>query len=283
MKITSIVENTSVAGLPVEHGLSLYIQLDNGRKVLFDMGQQRLFAENAERMGLSIADVDTAIVSHGHYDHGGGLGAFLEINDKAKVYIHRDAFQPHYSLRENELAYIGLDPMQLSQGCEADRVTMCGSVTKIDGCMTLFADVRGECCKPRGNELLFGPSETENDAFTHEQNLIIEEGGKVVLFAGCAHCGIVNIIRKAVEVGGKVPTHVFAGMHLANRHPKTVGDVSDDADEQKFIDDLSGKLMTFRNCKYYTMHCTGTEQYQKLRNIMENQITYLSCGESVEI
>ena len=81
MKITSIVENTSIVGIPVEHGLSLYIQLDNGQNVLFDMGQRRLFAENAERLGLSIADVDTAIISHGHYDHGGGLSAFLEMND----------------------------------------------------------------------------------------------------------------------------------------------------------------------------------------------------------
>ena len=101
MKITSLVENTSTVGMPVEHGLSLYIQLDNGRNILFDMGQRRLFAENAERLGLAIADIDMAIISHGHYDHGGGLRAFLEINDKAKVYIHNDAFQPHYSLKED--------------------------------------------------------------------------------------------------------------------------------------------------------------------------------------
>lgn len=77
MKITSIIENTSTIGLPVEHGLSLYVQLDNGQNVLFDMGQRRLFTENAERLGLSISNVDTAIISHGHYDHGGGLRAFL--------------------------------------------------------------------------------------------------------------------------------------------------------------------------------------------------------------
>ncbi|MDO4958410.1 MAG: MBL fold metallo-hydrolase, partial [Prevotellaceae bacterium] len=61
MKITSIIENTSTIGLPVEHGLSLYVQLDNGQNVLFDMGQRRLFTENAERLGLSISNVDTAI------------------------------------------------------------------------------------------------------------------------------------------------------------------------------------------------------------------------------
>ena len=76
MKVTSLVEDTSRRGLPVEHGLSLHIQLDDGRQVLFDMGQRRLFGDNAKRLGIRLADVDVAIVSHGHYDHGGGLRAF---------------------------------------------------------------------------------------------------------------------------------------------------------------------------------------------------------------
>ena len=268
MKITSVVENTSVVGMPVEHGLSLYIQLENGRRILFDMGQRRLFAENAEQLGLNIADIDTAIVSHGHYDHGGGLRAFLEINNKAKVYIHKDAFQPHYSLKEFGLKYIGLD----TDLQDNPRLVKCDSLTRLDNQMTIFADVTGDFCCPQGNSLLFGPSETQNDSFTHEQNLIIEGNGKTVLFAGCAHKGIINIMRKAEDVIGKSPTHVFAGLHLT----KTP---IDDA----FISTLAHELMNYDNCTFYTMHCTGTEQYQKLKAIMGNQIEYLSCGEVAEI
>ena len=272
MKITSIVENTSIVGIPVEHGLSLYIQLDNGQNVLFDMGQRRLFAENAERLGLSIADVDTAIISHGHYDHGGGHRAFLEMNDKAMVCIHKDAFQPHYSLRDKGLAYIGMD----RELTDNRRLIACEQEKKIVDGMTLFADVHGICCQPHGNRLLFGPSETTNDTFTHEQNLIIEEGGNVILIAGCAHCGIVNIIRKAIDVCGKTPTHVLAGMHL-------VKSGLSDADEQSFIEKLAHELLSYKGCQYYTMHCTGIEQFQKLKAIMGERIVYLSCGESVEI
>lgn len=268
MKITSIVENTSAIGMPVEHGLSLYIQLTNGRNILFDMGQRRLFAENAEKLGLDIADIDTAIVSHGHYDHGGGLRTFLEINNKAKVYIHKDAFQPHYSLKEVGLKYIGMD-MDLQDN---SRLIECGSITRLDDNMTLFADVNGDCCCPQGNRLLFGPSETQNDTFSHEQNLIIEEKSNTILFAGCAHKGIINIMRKAEKVIGKTPTHVFAGLHLA----KTP---IDDA----FISTLAHELMNYKHCKFYTMHCTGTEQYHQLKEIMGYQIEYLSCGESVEV
>ena len=268
MIITSVVENTSAVGLPVEHGLSLYIQLENGRNILFDMGQRRLFAENAEQLGLSIADIDTAIVSHGHYDHGGGLRAFLEINDKAKVYIHKDAFLPHYSLKEYGLKYIGLD----TDLQDNPRLVMCDSLTRLDNQMIIFADVIGDFCCPQGNRLLFGPSETQNDSFAHEQNLIIEEKGNTILFAGCAHKGIVNIIRKAERVIGKPPTHVFAGMHLAKTPI-----------EDAFISTLAHELMRYDNCKFYTMHCTGTEQYQKLKDIMHDQIEYLSCGEIAEI
>lgn len=270
MKITSIIENTSTVGLPVEHGLSLYVQLDDGHNLLFDMGQRRLFAENAYRLGLSISDVDTAVISHGHYDHGGGLRTFLELNSKAKVYIHQEAFLPHYSLRDNGLAYIGMD----SDIQGYNRIMECGTLERISDNMILFADVHGNCCCPYGNRLLFGPGKTQNDSFTHEQNLIIEENGNTVLFAGCAHNGIVNIIRKAEEITGKVPTHVLAGMHL-------VKSGLNEEEENRFIAELAHELQFHKGCKFHTMHCTGLEQYHKLKAIMDERIEYLSCGETI--
>lgn len=271
MRITSIIENTSNVGLPVEHGLSLYIQMENGQKILFDMGQRSLFAENAERLGLSIADVDTAIISHGHYDHGGGLRTFLKLNSKATVHIHHDAFLPHYSLRDNGLAYIGIDKELLSN----NRIKLCSNLEEFES-LTLFADVHGDCCCPKGNKLLFGPKENENDNFSHEQNLIIEENKNVILFAGCAHNGIVNILRKAEAVTGKVPTHVLGGMHL-------VKSGLSEKEEDAFISSIATELMEYKDTMFYTMHCTGTEQYQRLRSIMGDQIEYLSCGESINI
>ena len=85
MKIFSLVENTSTKGYPVEHGLSLYIQRENGENILFDMGQSDLFAQNAERQGLDINEIAIAVVSHGHYDHGGGISTFLTLNDHAPI------------------------------------------------------------------------------------------------------------------------------------------------------------------------------------------------------
>lgn len=280
MTITSIVENTSAVGMAVEHGLSLYIQLETGKKVLFDMGQGRLFAENAEKLGLSIAEVDVAVLSHGHYDHGGGLRTFVSLNKRAMVYVHRDAFEAHYSLRDNGLRYIGLekaDEVWNGDVTQRDRqLVLCGDSTRIDGQMRLFAHVQGMCCRPVGNRLLYGPGKTEHDAFTHEQNLIVTEGDNVVLFAGCAHSGIVNILHEAERVAGKAPTHVLAGMHLVKSGLA-------EEDENAFIGKLVRELKAYPATRFYTMHCTGTEQYDRLKRLMGNQISYLSCGESVVI
>ena len=106
MKITSLVENTCSNGnYDVEHGLSLYIETED-KKILFDMGQTDLFVKNANIMGVDLSDVDVAVLSHGHYDHGGGLGKFLEINQKAPVYLSRYAFGKYYN---GSSKYIGLD------------------------------------------------------------------------------------------------------------------------------------------------------------------------------
>lgn len=272
MRITALVENTSRTGLPAEHGLSLHVSLNDGRKILFDMGQRRLFADNAERLGIDLADVDLAVVSHGHYDHGGGLRTFLELNGKAKVHISRHAFEPHYSLREDGLKQIGIDPDLRTNG----RLVFCADETRIDDSMVLFSGANGDCLKPRGNRLLFGPTEDANDDFRHEQSLIIREEEKTVLFAGCAHCGIVNIMERGAHVAGLPFTHVFAGMHLVKSGLA-------EKDEALFIHSLAEQLSAHRGCRYFTMHCTGTAQYEMLKREMGEAVSYMGCGESVEI
>ena len=94
---TALIENTSARGLPTEHGLSLFVETAE-HKFLFDMGQTDLFARNAETLGIDLSKVDFAVLSHGHYDHGGGLPAFLAVNPTAAVYLQASAAGDHYSL-----------------------------------------------------------------------------------------------------------------------------------------------------------------------------------------
>lgn len=303
MRIVSLVDNMTDGLCPSEHGLSLYICLANGLKILFDTGQGTLFAENAQRLGIDLSDVDLAFISHGHYDHGGGLGRFLEINDKAKVYIREAAFEDHWSRKETGDKFIGLDKGLLT----SPRLSFTDEITEIPisplhttdtpsvresgstavTAITTFCTKVEEFPAPGGNALLSGPDPQERDDFRHEQSLLIREGDKLVLIAGCAHKGIVNILREAERISGVKPTHCLGGMHLAKsfainaecqkNHPESHMTCSRTT-AQSYIDSLARELMSFRECRFWTMHCTGEENFNALAKIMGDRIQYLPCG-----
>ena len=116
MRIVTLMEDTACAPeFACEHGLSFYIEA-NSQKLLFDMGQTDLFLRNAQALGVKLDEVDAAFVSHGHYDHGGGLAAFLKVNDHAPVYVHEKAFEPHFSRKPEGIRPIGLDAALADSG-----------------------------------------------------------------------------------------------------------------------------------------------------------------------
>lgn len=272
MKIVTLVENTSISGLPTEHGLSLHISTHSGLHLLFDMGQSNLFLKNADHMNISVEDIDIAILSHGHYDHGGGLDAFLKRNRKAPVYIHKNAFDPHYSMKENGLKYIGLDPALRN----SERLVFCSGITHINEQIMLFSEVNYDNKTSGNDSRLFGPDKKTPDTFCHEQNLLINEGNDCILFAGCAHKGITNILEKAKALCGHYPSHIIGGMHLMKCN-------LNNEKERQCVQHLAHTLKSFGNCRFHTMHCTGTAQFDLLHSIMGNQIDYLSCGEALHI
>ena len=97
MIITALLENETVSSqYEKKHGLSLYVKTQE-HNILFDLGPDETFIKNAEKMNIDLKEVNIVVISHGHNDHGGGLKAFLEYNDKAKIYIRKSAFNPHYT------------------------------------------------------------------------------------------------------------------------------------------------------------------------------------------
>ena len=279
MKITSLVDNIYISSgnddkcvFPTEHGLSLHITLENGKNILFDMGQTRLFADNAERLGIDIANVDAAIISHGHYDHGGGLAHFLSLNTKARVYVRPAAFERHYSLHEDGMHFIGIDDAYEQH----KTIVRCDSDYSIPDVGICFPC--GDCGRffPLGNKFLYGPEAGIHDSFLHEHSLIVHDGANYVLIAGCAHCGITNIIDRAQSIIGRCPDFVVAGMHLMKSGLSAV-------DEQRHIAELCDALLSYPVTHYYTMHCIGAEQFAVMKTIMHDRIDYLSCGESVHL
>ena len=163
MQITALVDNISYEqDLGAEHGLSLYIET-GAHKILFDMGQTELFAENAEKLGIDLADVDMAVLSHGHYDHGGGLRRFLQINQKAPVYLSRYAFNLLY---HGPVKYIGLDQSIREEVTLTGRLRYTPEQMEIGERLTLYS------CNDRKRI-----SPLDSAGLEVEIDLIIEENG----------------------------------------------------------------------------------------------------------
>ncbi|MBQ5781478.1 MAG: MBL fold metallo-hydrolase [Spirochaetaceae bacterium] len=257
MKITSLLENTTEReNLKTEHGLSLYIETEE-KKILFDMGQGTAFGENAKILNVNLATVDVAILSHGHYDHGGGLETFLKINSTAPVYIQRDAFCSYHNFNND---YIGLDSSLKNN----PRIIFTQGKISLSATLTLFtAQELSKTPWPHSGNLKERVKEKFiADDFRHEQYLLIEENNKRVLISGCSHKGILNIMETFspdVLIGG------FHFFHLTLEETL----------------EASQQLCRF-NTDFYTCHCTGVSQFEFMKKTIPN-LKYFSCGQTITI
>ena len=271
MKITCLIDNCALEGFRSEHGLAYYVEAC-GKRMFFDFGASGAAIENARALGIDPAAADFAALSHGHYDHGGGIAAFLAANSRAKVYIRKGAFDKRYSHKPGcELEYIGLDPELRSSGRleEVDELyTICEGIT-------LFSGVNGDELHSPANDVLLGSDAVTPDGFAHEQNLYLREGDTRVLIAGCAHRGIVNIMQRLRDIDPEPPTAVFGGFHLAIPGTAEVNG--------PLVDGTAARLLESRGTVYYTGHCTGLPSFERLGADMGERVRYLHAGESVEL
>lgn len=274
MLVVVLVENgPDSPGFGCEHGLSLYLET-GGLKILMDAGQGTLFLENAEKLGVSIEDVDMMVLSHGHYDHGGGLGAFLTVNRKARVYAQRAAFGPLYSRADGQSPrFIGLD----SALAHHPQVTLLDGDFSISPFLFLFSGVTIDHAVAPSNRTLMEESDGAliPDRLLHEQNLIVREGEKLFLLAGCAHCGIAAILDRCREIAGRSPDAALGGFHLSG--PGTPGALPDEA-----ISSLAERLNA-HSAIYYTGHCTGEDAIGRLRRMLPGRIERLAAGRTFSL
>ena len=251
MKLITLIENTSCSEiLTCEHGLSLYIETGD-HKILFDMGQSGAFAENAEKLGIDLARVDFAVLSHGHYDHGGGMARFLERNTHAPIYVNRHAFEPHFNAAGKD---IGLDP-----NLPKDRIRF------TDGPQDLASGITLETVPfPPADTAGMTAADGQPEDFRHEQYLLIRENGRRILISGCSHKGIVQLAEHFR------PDILVGGFHFMKVTDETV------------LRDAAEKLLAL-GCVCYTGHCTGQSQYEYLKSLMGESLHAISTGMIPEI
>ena len=250
MKIVTLIENTACReGLTAEHGLSLYIEA-GGKKILFDAGESGAFADNAKGLGVDLASVDLAVLSHAHYDHGNGLTRFLTENSHAPVYLHSQAFEQRFNAKGK---YIGIDPALE----ENPRLVFTEGETRLAQGITLLT-IPVAPSDTAGMTVLKDGVRVAED-FCHEQYLLVEEKGRRILFSGCSHKGILNI------AGWFRPDVLIGGFHFMN------------VEKEAFLKNAAEELLRYDTC-YYTCHCTGEYQFAVMKNIMGDRLHYLDTG-----
>lgn len=275
MKIVNLIENTE--GNPdcvSAHGLSFYVETKN-HKLLLDLGPSEDTLKNATALGINLSDVDTVILSHGHYDHSGGIIPFTKINNKAAIYMQAAATEAYFADDGKDAPeryrYIGIDPdiEKLPQ------VRFISGDTVIDEELELFTIQKRSHELPFTNKRLLVRKENEyiRDDFRHEHYLVIRQDGKSVLLSGCAHNGILSIMDAYVEKYGKAPDTVISGFHLMKKTPYR-------EEEIREIEDIARELNKYPT-KFFTCHCTGTDAFDIMKTIMGEKLSYVHSGEEI--
>ena len=268
MKMITLVENTGGhESCIAEHGLSLYIETEHHR-LLLDTGQTDAVIKNAEALGIDLTAVDTVILSHGHYDHSGGILPFSQINHTAQIIMQRAAVEQHYHGER----YIGIDPAILN----LPNVRLIDSDMKLDDELFLFSGIKGRRCYPQGNRRLscIRNGEKTEDDFSHEQCLVVTQNDKRWLLSGCAHNGILNILDRYRELFGSAPDIVISGFHMMKR------DGEHNAAEKTVILQTAQELSQMPTV-FYTGHCTGLPAFEMMQKIMGEQLIALHSGEII--
>lgn len=269
MRVHVLIENTAISpDYAAEHGLSLFIETQKHR-LLFDFGQGDQFAGNAQAMGLDLSSVDIAFLSHGHYDHGGGIRAFLALNDHAPIYVQKEAFVPHAVLLENgELMDVGIEAAL----ADHPRIRPVTGQFSLDEEITLFSGVNTRRLWPPDNARILKQGEKGflPDDFSHELHLILSQEGQDVLFTGCAHSGIADILAAATALRGKAPVSAIGGFHLA------IGE--DASSEALAFGEKMAQALAPGNTRYFTGHCTGEGGVRLLQEKLSGRVRRIAGG-----
>lgn len=278
MKIINLIENTChKKDLFCEHGLSFYVETSR-HKILMDSGASNKFLHNAQRLGVDVSAVDTVVLSHGHYDHCGGVPTLAELNPQAVIYLRVGADGAFYHVGSDYTRYIGIEKRIM----ELPQLRVLTADLAVDDELFIFGNVRADEYQSLTNRCLqvrSGRGEFAADDFRHEQYLEVSSGGKRVLFSGCAHNGIVNIMRKYYRLRGCEPDVVISGFHTMN--PGDSREEYTDADVE-MMKQMAMELQKY-NTVFYTCHCTGLKPFVIFHDIMGERIRYISTGDILEI
>ncbi len=263
-------------GLLAEHGLAFWLE-HRGCRLLYDTGSGKALLPNMAALGLDPLQLDGVVLSHGHYDHLGGLPGLLAFRQRegqgTEVWCHRGVFAPHWSQRKEGLKDVGapLGRAQAYQEMGARFHYVSGSAEPWPGVLLLAPIARRSAFERSAPNLVVpGPKGMVSDPLEDDLALLLEGKSGPVVISGCAHAGIINVLAAAAEAAGR-PAALFAGGTHLGPSPK--------AQQDRTVAELARRP----GLTVAAGHCTGPEVSKRLAGALPGRFVALTCGVELDL
>lgn len=274
MKITVLTDDkVQKRGFLAEHGLSLFIEYKD-YNILFDTGQSDVYIRNAKALQLDLNKTDCIILSHGHYDHCGGIEYLPDLRKKPKIYLQKSAVQKKYAINLNgTYREIGIPWSQEVYNHFSDKLIFSDDITKINSEISLYGKIPNTVSFediPKGFFIKNGEGMVA-DMIRDEQMLIFDTESGLIIFLGCSHPGIINCLKYASkQYPNKKINTLVAGMHLDSVSPLRL-----EMTIQSMLD------MDIQNI--LPLHCTGIHAINEMKRFLDKRCRVVYAGDTFEV